>query len=185
MITNIPFRLNNKPGVLDVHYVPNKSITESGFDLLAGFGFDVNMAIGYPTMRGYVSAYEGRGYYTASAWIQIVTRREFDSVESDEPAATVSSVDVNDTLGTLGVPFFAMGFPAKIFDAPFNNLGDLAKLEWIAGMFFVTMPTRINDKSIIPLAGFQWGYVEFDIEGKWHVEINPLVVADHLRWKRH
>lgn len=185
MITNIPFKLNNKPGVLEVHYVPNKSITESGFDLLAGFGFDVNMAIGYPTMCAYVSTYEGRGYYTASAWIQIVTRREFDFVESDEPAATVSSVDVNDTLDMLGVPFFAMGFPAEIFDAPCNNLGDLAKLEWIADTFFVTMPSRINDNSIIPLAAFQWGYTEFDIEGKRQVKIKPLVVADHLHWKRH
>ena len=168
-----------------MHYVPNQSIIESGFDLLAGFGFDVNMAIGYPTMRAYVSTYEGRGYYTASAWIQIVTRREFDFVESDETAETVSSVDVNDTLDVLGVPFFAMGFPAEIFDAPCNNLGNLAKLEWIADTFFVTMPSRINDNSIIPLAAFQWGYIEFDNEGKSHVEINPLVVADHSHWKRH
>ncbi len=78
-----------------VEYAINQSLTASGFDLIAGCGFDVNMCLGYPTMRAYVRAYEGTGYYTASAWIQIVTRREFVSVEADAPSAIVSSVDVN------------------------------------------------------------------------------------------
>lgn len=81
-ITKIPFELNRKSGVLKVCYEANQSATKSGFDLFAGGGFDVNMCFGYPTMRAYVSSYEGAGYYTASAWIQVVTRREFAFVES-------------------------------------------------------------------------------------------------------
>jgi len=127
-ITEIPFVLNNKPGLLEVEYKPNLSIEDSGFDLLAGFGFDVNMAIGYPTMRGYVRAYEGSGYYTASAWIQIITRREYVTVDSEQPVRIITSVDVNDTLYDQGVPFFGMGFPAEIFDAPCCNLGEAGKL---------------------------------------------------------
>lgn len=53
-ITEIPFNLNGKPGILAVDYAPNQSLTASGFDLLAGCGFDVNMCLGYPTMRVYV-----------------------------------------------------------------------------------------------------------------------------------
>jgi hypothetical protein len=183
--TILPFVLNNKPGVLAVQYAPNRSITESGFDLLAGFGFDVNMAIGYPTMRAFVQSYEGTGYYTASAWIQIITRREFTALDDAQPSAIVPSVDVNETLYELGVPFFGIGYPAEIYDAPCNNLGYSAKLEWIADTFFVTMPSRINNNTIMRLAGFQWGYVEFDLNQKRQVEIAPLAITGIEHWQQH
>ena len=183
--TTIPFALNGKPGVLEVCYETNRSLIASGFDLLAGCGFDVNLCLGYPTMRAYVRHYEGTGYYTASAWIQIITRREFVSAEAETPAAIVASVDVNDTLGELGVPFFAMGYPAEIYDAPCNNLGDWGKLEWLADTFLVTMPSRINAHTIAPLAGFRWGYTEYDLDGKRHVEIHPLVVPEISQWQHH
>ena len=183
--TTIPFALNGKPGVLEVCYETNRSLIASGFDLLAGCGFDVNLCLGYPTMRAYVRHYEGTGYYTSSAWIQIITRREFVSAEAETPAAIVASVDVNDTLGELGVPFFAMGYPAEIYDAPCNNLGDWGKLEWLADTFLVTMPSRINANTIAPLAGFRWGYTEYDLDGKRHVEIHPLVVPEISQWQHH
>ncbi len=184
-ITTIPFTLNRKSGILEVNYSINHDITASGFDLLAGRGFDVKMCLGYPTMRACVRAYAGTGYYTASAWIQIITRREFAAVEADEPVAIVASVDVNDTLDELGVPFFAMGYPAEIYDAPCNNLGHCAKLEWLADTLLVTMPSRINDHTIAPLAGFRWGYTEYDLNGKRHVEIHPLVVTGVSPWQDH
>jgi hypothetical protein len=184
-ITKIPFDLNHKPGILEVHYQPIQRIEDSGFDLLTGFGFDVNLAIGYPTMHGFVSAYQGRGYYTASAWIQIVTRREFVPVGSALPRAEIVSVDVSPTLHELGVPFFAMGFPAEVFDAPCCNLGDAGKLTWIADTFFVTMPSRINDHTIAWIAGYQWGYIEYDQEEKRPVEILPLEVTDESHWQGH
>lgn len=184
-ITTIPFELNHKPGILEVHYEANPSITASGFDLLAGIGFDVNMCVGYPTMRAFFRSYEGTGYATASAWIQIVTRREFASLEASEPQAIVPSVDINDTFDALGVPFFAMGFPAEIYDAPCNNLGGCGKLEWIADTFLVTQPSKINDYLVAPLAGFRWGYIEYDREGKRQVEITPLTVTGVEPWQAH
>ena len=185
IITKIPFDLNHKSGILEVHYQPNESIEDSGFDLLNGFGFDVHLAIGCPTMHGFVSTYQGRGYYTASAWIQIVTRREYSSAESDLPQAEIALVDVSPAFDELGVPFFALGFPAEIYDAPCCNLGDARKLDWIADTFFVTMPTRINDHTIEWIAGFQWGYIEYDPEEKRPVEILPLVVKDESHWRQH
>jgi hypothetical protein len=184
-ITRIPFELNHKPGVIEVQYEPIQSIEDAGFDLLAGFGFDVNMAVGYPSMRAYVAEYAGSGYYTASAWIQVVTRREFVLVESDQPVAISSSVDVNPTFEELGVPFFAMGFPAEIFDAPCNNLGEAGKLEWVADTFFVTMPSRINNHSVHCLAGFRWGYTEYDQKNIRYVEILPLDVSNPGDWEKH
>ena len=184
-VTTIPFELNHKPGVLKVCYDANQSIAKSGFDLFAGIGFDVNLCLGYPTMHAFMRSYEGTGYYTASAWIQMVTRREFASVESAVPAAILTAVDVHPTLEELGVPFFAMGFPAEIYDAPCNNLGSLGKLEWIADTFLVTMPGRINNNTISRIAGFRWGYCEYDLDGKRQVEIRPLVVTQVSEWAQH
>jgi hypothetical protein len=184
-LTTIPFELNHKPGLVEVCYQANRDITESGFDLFAKFGFDVNLSLGYPTMHAYISTYAGSGYYTASAWIQMVTRREFVSRESGTPADIMTTVDVHNTLEELGVPFFAMGFPSEIYDAPCDNLGDLGKLEWIADTFLVTMPSRINDNSIARIAGFRWGYREYNLDGKRQVEIHPLVVTQAQEWGQH
>lgn len=184
-VTTIPFELNRKSGILKVHYKANGSIAESGFDLFVGSGIDVDLCIGYPAMHAHVSSYKGRGYSTASAWIQIVTRREFTSVEAIEPVAVMSEVDTHPILAELGVPFFGMGFPAEIFDAPCNNLNGLAKLEWVADTFLVTLPSRANDDTISRVAGFRWGYIEYDLAGKRRVEINPLVVTDPAMWNLH
>lgn len=184
-VTNIPFVLNHKSGVLKVHYEVNRSLTESGFDLFAGGGFDVKMCLGYPTMRARLESFAGTGYATTCAWIQIVTRREFNSLEAAKPAAIVADVDTHPILADLGVPFFAFGFPAEIFDAPCNNLNSLAKLEWIADTFLVTLPSRANDNTISRVAGFRWGYTEYDINEKRQVEISPLVVTDPAAWNQY
>jgi hypothetical protein len=184
-VTNIPFVLNHKPGTLKVYYEINRDIAESGFDLFTDCGFDVTMCLGYPTMRARLDTYEGAGYYTACAWIQIVTRREFISPEAAEPATIISSVDTHPTLAEQGVPFFALGFPAEIFDAPCNNLNGLGKLDWIADTFLVTMPNRSNGDTIFRVAGFRWGYCEYDLDGKRQVEISPLVVTDPVAWNQH
>jgi len=155
-ITGILFNLNGKPAILAVNYAPNQSLTASSFDLLAGCGFDVNMCLGYPTMRAYVQAYKGTGYYTASAWIQIITRQEPVSEEADAPVAMVANVDVNDTLdghaqgaqrqdenefclGGRSPPkpsplagWFLGGYPAEIHDVPCNNLGDCGEAIGLA-----------------------------------------------------
>lgn len=184
-VTTIPFVLNHKTGALKIEYKANQSAEESGFDLFAGLGFDAAICLGYPTMHAYVSSFEGTGYYTASAWIQIVTRREFSSVDATEPIYIVPSVDTYPTLEELGVPFFAFGYPAEIFDAPCDNLNSLAKLEWIADTFLVTLPSRVNHYTISYVAGFRWGYSEYNLAGKRRVEIRSVVVTDILYWKQH
>jgi hypothetical protein len=78
-----------------------------------------------------------------------------------------------------------MGFPAEIYDAPCNNLGSLGKLKWIADTFLVTMPGRMNHNTIARLAGFRWGYCEYDFEGKRQVEIKPLAITKVLEWDQH
>jgi hypothetical protein len=183
-MTTIPFILNRKPGILKVDYEFNQSAAKSGFDLFAGNGFDAEICAGYPTMRAHIESYEGTGYATACAWIQIVTRREFLS-EAAKQANIAPSVDTHPTLAEAGVPFFAFGFPAEIFDAPCNNLNGLAKLEWVADTFLLTMPNRTNGYSISRVAGFRWGYTEYDLDGKRQVKISPLMVTGSMAWNQH
>jgi hypothetical protein len=97
----------------------------------------------------------------------------------------VPSVDAHPTLAELGVPFFAFGFPPEVFDAPCNNLNGLAKLEWVADTFLVTLPSRANDNTIARVAGFGWGYIEYDLDGKRQVEMNPLAITDPATWNHH
>lgn len=131
----IPFTLNNKIGTVEVFYEENKSSNKSGFDLLKGLPFNMEMCRGYPTIKAYIKDYEGTGYYSSSAWIQIITDKYYVSFKDDRPCKILSEVDINDNMRKLWVPFFAFGYPAEIYDAPCNNLGSYAKLEWIAHTF--------------------------------------------------
>lgn len=181
----IPFTLNYKSGMVEVCYEENTNANKSGFDLLKGLPFDVEMCKGYPTMKAYIKDYEGTGYYNSSAWIQIVTDKYYLSLEDKKPCKVISEVDVHDNMRKLGVPFFSYGYPAEIYDAPCNNLGSYAKLDWIADTFLVTQPSRINDETISYIAGFRWGYEEWDIEGKRNVKIIPIEVTDCSEWKQY
>ena len=184
-ISKILFILNGKKGIVEVYYEANNSVSKSGFDLLDGIGFDVEMCIGYPTMRAYVKDYEGTGYYTASAWIQIITKKFFYSSKDSIPTQVVSEADVSDNMQKLGVPFFSFGYPAEIYDAPCNNLGRSASLEWIADTFFVTFPSRINNDTISYLLGFRWGYEESENAGSRKVKILPMEITDNMIWEEH
>lgn len=183
--TEIPFILNERTGTVEVCYEENKSANKSGFDLLKGLGFDVEMCIGYPTMHAYIKNFNGTGYYNSSAWIQIITDKYYSSLQQEMPAEVLSEVDISDNMRNLGVPFFAFGYPSEIYDAPCNNLGEFARLEWTADTFLVTQPSRINDNTISSLLGFRWGYEEFDNEGKRDVRILPIEVLDCSVWNGH
>jgi hypothetical protein len=181
----IPFVLNNKNGIVEVCYEENKSAGKSGFDLLEGLGFDVEMCMGYPTMNAYIRDYEGTGYYRASAWIQIITDKYYSVSQDKVPSKVISEVDISENMRRSGVPFFALGYPAEIYDAPCNNLSGYARLEWIADTFLVTQPSRINDDTISYITGFRWGYEEWDMEGKRNVRILPLEIIDASVWNGH
>ena len=93
VIKQIPFVLNNKNGILEVCYKKNTDIYESGFDLLTGLGFDINMCLGYPTIHGYFKEFEGTGYNRVCAWIQVITQKYFSSPEHSIPCKVSSTVD--------------------------------------------------------------------------------------------
>lgn len=181
----IPFVLNSNTGTVEVSYKENKSASDSGFDLLKGLGFDVDMCIGYPTMHACIKDFNGTGYGNLSGWIQIITGKYYSSLQDEVPSQVVSEADISDSMRKLGVPFFAFGYPAEIYDAPCNNLRNFARLQWIADTFLVTHPSRINDDTISYVVGFRWGYEEWNVDGKRNVRILPLEIIDYSAWNGH
>jgi len=194
MFYQIPFVLNGKKGITEVSYGVNESSAASGFDLLKDLlediHFEPGMCVGYPTMHAYVKSYEGSGYAALCAWIQIATNRLFSSLEELSPAVTFSRVDGDSTLMKQGVPFFAWGYPAEIYDAPALNLlywnrhspKKYERLEWIADTFLVTFPSRINNDTVSYLLGFRWGYEECTKKGS-NIKLLPFEITDEGAWK--
>ncbi|MFO7698041.1 MAG: hypothetical protein R6X16_12910 [Anaerolineae bacterium] len=179
-VLELPFEHLGRQGVIEVRYGPNTSAVRTGFDALGALGFDPAMCLGYPTLRARVKRYAGSGYRASLAWIQLILSQRYTRLDDLQPATSDTDLDVSPQMLSLGVPFFAHGYPAVLYDAPCNNLGDDARLDWLAHTFLVTFPSRLNNDTVTMLAGFSWGYREWDKGGARHVWLRgpePLQVS--------
>lgn len=180
-IIQIPFILNEENGLIEVRYEENKSAVESGFDIIKNLNFDVNMCIGYPTIHGYIKEFKATGYKRYCGWIQILKLEYLNSNASVKPDKVIKVVDCCPSINT---PFFAYGYPAEIYDAPCNNLEDSYRLKWEAHTYLVTTPSSVNDNTISFLAGFKWGYDEWNEENNERkIEIYSLSKIKESQWQ--
>lgn len=178
---NLNFELNDKKGVIHVDYTSNNNVHESGFDMLTHLGFDVNMCIGYPIVHAYIKDFEATGYRRLCGWIQVLKCEYFNSYKDTSPADTKFFTD---SFPDYDLPFFAFGYPAELYDAPCNNLiAPYEKLTWTAYTYLVTMPTHLTQNTVSYLAGFQWGYTEWNEADKREVMLSPLKKISYDDWK--
>lgn len=174
-MTGLRFSLNDRDGVLWVDYATNASVQRSGFDMFDPSEFDPRLALGHPTMKAFVASFDGDGYRTASGFIQWVdTERTTEGEVRRE-----RELDVPETFRAAGVPFFAWGYPASLYDAPANNRNGADRLVWQATTWFVSVPARWNDYQVQPITGFQWGYVD---DGGT-VDLLPLKTLARDHWE--
>ena len=174
---SIPFRMRNKENTLIVEYKEMQSPEESGFWAL-NVPFDVNKCIGYPMVHAYFEDMNLKGYERYCGFIQIMRWEEINTVDGEERVNVRYELDCPDTIR----PYFCIGYPAELFDAPCCNLGNNEKLIWTAYTYLVDPPTRMNDNQLTFLAGFSWGYTE-SIDG---VEgILDFKVLHEDAWKAH
>lgn len=174
-MTDLRFSLNDRDGVLCVDYATNASVQRSGFDMFDPSEFDPRLALGHPTMKAFVASFDGDGYRTASGFIQLVdTERTTEGEVRRE-----RELDVPETFRAAGVPFFAWGYPASLYDAPANNRNGADRLVWQATTWFVSVPARWNDYQVQPITGFQWGYVD---DGGT-VDLLPLKTLARDHWE--
>lgn len=179
---NIPFTLYNQKGIIDVQYGKNKSVSESGFDLLKHLKFDLNMCIGYPTIHIKINEFEATGYKRMCGWIQIL---ELDYFNSKDSINYDTRRYVIDSSSSMNSPFFCQGYPAELYDAPCNNLGSCFKLSWKARTYLVTCPESFNNNTISFIAGVKWGYDEQRTkDNELKVEIHDISQTDYNNWKK-
>ncbi len=184
-VMQIPFTSFKKQGRIEVVYKANTSPVTSGFEILADIVPDLNMCIGYPTIHASVKEYPGLGYSRYCGWIQVLRMEFYSDKDKNKPDDIHYDVDVTPVMKENRVPFFAFGYPAVLFDAPCNNFFDGPKLVWKADTYLIDMPSYINNNSISYLAGFRWGYTEYNSEGKKRIDIAPLEPIDRASWEQH
>ncbi len=174
---SIPFQLRNKTNYITVDYKAMENPEESGFGAL-NVPFDVNQCIGYPMIHAYFEELNLKGYERYCGFIQIMRWEEYNTVDGKE------SVNVRYELDCVGTvpPYFCVGYPAELFDAPCSNLRNNEKLIWTAHTYLVDPPSRMNDNQLTFLAGFSWGYAEstHGIEG-----ILDFKVLSEKDWEEH
>lgn len=179
MYKEIEFEWRGKKCTIEINYAPNGGPEASGFSIFHDMPFDLALCKGYPTMHARVNASNLRGYERYCGWIQLVTRRDYD--EKDSVARVSCELDCDEEMRRHGLPYFAFGYPAELFDAPCMNLGSSARLEWRARTYLVEMPVyRVNERQMKFLAGFSWGYSEGRDEEVQMLALEHLTEADWL-----
>ncbi len=174
---SIPFQLRNKSNHITVDYNEMKNPEESGFGAL-NVPFDVKKCIGYPMIHAYFEKLNLKGYERYCGFIQVIRREDFKAVDGTERVTVSYEPDCTDMIR----PYFCVGYPAELFDAPCYNLRDSERVIWTAYTYLVDPPSRMNDNQLTYLAGFSWGYVESTDGVEGILEFKVLSEAD---WEEH
>lgn len=170
------FSLFDCLGRLVIDYRANDDLVASGFDMFDPADFDSSDALGYPTIRAWVDGFAGSGYRTATAFIQWIDTIRIDSAGN---RTEDRELDLTAEFAHRGIPFFAWGYPASLYDAPAHNMNGASWMRWRATTWFVTIPARWTAFQVRPLVGFQWGYEE----GTTGLGLLPLVDATDSLWE--
>lgn len=155
----IPFTFHGKTNHVTVDYAAMVDPRDAAFDIWP-LPFDPGACRGYPMLHAHFGPLSLTGYERYCGWIQVIRREDIHS--GGEQARISHELDVPEDLQAHGLPYFAIGYPPELFDAPCRNLRDSERLIWQAYTFLVDLPSRINGHRLGFLAGFSWGYTEDD-----------------------
>ena len=155
----IPFKHCKHDGRIVIYYGENEDPVKAGFDIIPNLKFDINLCRGFPVIHARIE-YSGLGYRQLYGWIQITTNEYYRSGEKGK-VKRLSSTDVVPSMQDLSFPFASFGNLPEMFDAPCYNIGNNAKLRWVADTFLTTVPRRSIEEKISYIKGFRWGYIEY------------------------
>ena len=183
----IPFKLHKHDGRVVIYYGKNDDPVKVGFDIIPNLNFDINLCLGFPVMHARIDNYSGSGYRLLFGWIQIITDEFYRSSEKGkkEKFEKQKSVDMVPSMHKKGIPFISFGFLPELFDSPCHNIGNNTKLRWVADTFLTTVPMRSDEEKIFHLAGFRWGYIEYDDPKQNPPSILPLQAIGKDVWNSH
>lgn len=178
---SIPFTFHGKAQQITVEYSPMENSLSSGFRVLP-LPFDPEKCKGYPMLHAYFEQSDLQGYERYCGWIQFIRRTEYADIHDVLPAHIRHELDVPEHFRKRNIPYFAMGYPAELFDAPCRNLHSCEKLIWQACIYLVDIPSIINGYRLGYLAGFSWGYTE-DVLGQ--VSLLNFGLLTEKDWNTH
>jgi hypothetical protein len=180
----IPFKLHKYDGRVVIYYGKNNDPVKVGFGIIPHLNFDINLCRGFPVIYARVD-YSGLGYRQLFGWIQIVTDEYYKSREGGEKPKSMKFIDLVPSMLKSGIPFAPFGYLPEFFDAPCYNIGNHAKLRWIADTFLTTVPMRSQKEKISCIAGFRWGYIEYDNPKESPTSLLPLQAISKDIWNGH
>jgi hypothetical protein len=179
----IPFKHYKHDGRVVIYYGKNEDPVKAGFDIIPNLNFDINLCHGFPVMHARID-YSGHGYRQLFGWIQIITDEYYQSGEKGKFKKSVF-VDVVPSMQSFGIPFASFGYLPELFDAPCYNIGNYAKLRWVADTFLTTLPGRSIEEKISCIKGFRWGCVEYANPIQNPPSILPLQAISKDVWNSH
>jgi hypothetical protein len=176
----IPFKHCKHDGRIVIYYGENEDPVKAGFDIIPNLKFDINLCRGFPVIHARIE-YSGLGYRQLYGWIQITTNEYYRSGEKGK-VKRLSSTDVVPSMQDLSFPFASFGNLPEMFDAPCYNIGNNAKLRWVADTFLTTVPRRSIEEKISYIKGFRWGYIEYANPRQNPPSILPLQTISKDVW---
>ncbi|MGW0668419.1 hypothetical protein [Streptomyces sp. NPDC002746] len=133
----------------------------------------------HPAMRGYpcctsTVTYPGRGYRAMFGWVQFVRSTDNASGGAD------FDMDPFILFEDAPSPYCFFGINPTLFDAP--SRAERRPMAWLAHSFLAYTPLDREQRCVIPLTGFSWGF-GIDAEGK--IPVRPAAALTTADWDEH
>ncbi|MGC5395260.1 hypothetical protein ACPXCP_05850 [Streptomyces sp. DT20] len=133
----------------------------------------------HPAMRGYpcctsTVTYPGRGYRAMFGWVQFV--------RSTDNASGAADFDMDPFIlfEDAPSPYCFFGINPTLFDAP--SRAERRPMAWLAHSFLAYTPLDREQRCVIPLTGFSWG---FGIDAEGNIPVRPAAALTAADWDEH
>ncbi|NED91591.1 hypothetical protein G3I76_67405 [Streptomyces sp. SID11233] len=133
----------------------------------------------HPAMRGYpcctsTVTYPGRGYRAMFGWVQFVRSTDNASGGAD------FDMDPFILFEDAPSPYCFFGINPTLFDAP--SRAERRPMAWLAHSFLAYTPLDREQRCVIPLTGFSWG---FGIDAEGNIPVRPAAALTAADWDEH
>ncbi|MFG2670069.1 hypothetical protein [Streptomyces sp. NPDC048445] len=133
----------------------------------------------HPAMRGYpcctsTVTYPGKGYRAMFGWVQFVRSTDNASGGAD------FDMDPFILFEDAPSPYCFFGINPTLFDAP--SRAERRPMAWLAHSFLAYTPLDREQRCVIPVTGFSWG---FGIDAEGNIPVRPAAALTAADWDEH
>jgi hypothetical protein len=160
----IPFSSDDTPGAV--------AVTVEHVDDPAVIG-KPPAARGFPSCTAVVD-FPGKGYRALFGWVQLVRSTDGSS------AGAAFDMDPFYLFEDAPSPYAFFGVNPTLFDAPSRD--ERAPLTWTAHSFLARTPMVDDERRVLPLLGFSWG---FDVDAAGRIALQQVEALTPGDWDAH